>query len=93
MAVLVPNARHAVKVSLRMPTMTMVAALFTASPWPPGQLAATTAAPCMVSRRLTIMENNAKPVMTAMVATALGIESRRMLEVRVRSTLPSANGP
>src|SRR5260221_9279865 len=91
-AVLVPKARQAVKVSFRIPTMTVVAAPFTASARPPGQLAAIRVAPGFASRRLTIIEKRAKPVITATVATPLGIERRRMLQTMVRSSLPSENG-
>jgi hypothetical protein len=77
-AVDVPNARQAVKVSFSTPTMTVVAAPFTASGLAPGNSGATRRACMMVSSLLTIIANSMKPLMTATVATALGTDSRKM---------------
>src|SRR5262249_9323657 len=79
-AVEVPKARHVVKVSLRIMTTSVVAAPLTAS------LPTPAAAPASArwSSLLTIVTKRAKPLMTATVAIALGIESLRMSQTTLR---------
>ena len=78
-AVAVPNAMQAVKVSLRIATMFVVAAPFTASRTPVGEAAASAASslPATCAKR-------PKPIIITTVASAAGIESLRMSQVSDR---------
>ena len=89
-AVDVPKARHAVNVSLRTPTITVIEAALIGSA--PPHIAETTCDGKRTSSSLAILAKSMKPVITATVATALGMESLRMDQVSARSSLANENG-
>src|SRR5579859_5595390 len=72
---------QAVNVSLRVSTMSVLAALLTASPLAPAEPGPET------SRSATVRANSPNPSIITIVAAAAGIESLRIDHVIVRETL------
>ncbi len=78
-AVAVPNAMHAVKVSLSVSTMSVFAALLTAS------------RPVPSSRCPTVLANRPKPPIMTTMAMAAGIDSLSRIHVVVREMFAQAH--